>query len=200
MPTLHYAAAERGRFIRESREAVAALLGLDGSNGPPEWHCLGWAAVLARMLRRAGRRAALVAGSCGWPRLRPDQDDGRPETSTHFSHMFVVDEALPLVVRGLAPEWHCWVAMAGRGDAVELIDGTTGAWPEKCRRLSGTDWPGDRPRPPVVPCRRPAAPRPVRPGPAGHRLGQGLRRPHARRRAAGAPHAGGPVAATGAVV
>jgi hypothetical protein len=157
MPTLHYAAAERGRFIRESREAVAALLGLDGSNGPPEWHCLGWAAVLARMLRRAGRRAALVAGSCGWPRLRPDQDDGRPETSTHFSHMFVVDEALPLVVRGLAPEWHCWVAMAGRGDAVELIDGTTGAWPEKCRRLSGTDWPGDRP-PPHLWCHADALP------------------------------------------
>lgn len=141
-------------MIGLSRADLAGRLAPDGSDGPPWMHCLLWGEALAGRLRLRGLAAALVAGTCGWPRLRPDQDDGRPGTATHFSHEFDVTEALPWVRRGMVPEWHCWVAVLvpRSGGVVELADPTTGAWPEKCLAATGLDWPGDRP-PPYLWCR-----------------------------------------------
>jgi hypothetical protein len=149
MATILMNQTDRESLIAESRAACIRLLKkIGGANAesPPEHHCLLWSGCLCKSLRERGVMALLQAGTCQWPRLRPDQDDGREETCSHFSHMFDRTAAMPILMEGRLPEIHCWLAVPAASDQdCVLIDPTTGGWPEKCRLTTGMDWPGDPP-------------------------------------------------------
>lgn len=120
----------------------------------PSGACLYAALGVMAAAHVHGRRLVLQAGTAEWPRLRPDQDDGRADTPTHFGYVWDPDAPLTRAwVAGIRPmtddaqavvlpEVHCW---AGDPERQELVDPTSGRFPEQCRRLVGLDWPGDRP-------------------------------------------------------
>lgn len=103
--------------------------------------CLHLSVAMCRALLDEGERAILQAGTCMWPRVQPDQDDG--VSSTHFSYVWSPDEpaSIMAIMAGNLPEMHVWVA---RPDANEIIDITTGTLPIHAREC-GMDWPGDPP-------------------------------------------------------
>ncbi len=104
--------------------------------------CLFFAIHTVKVLLEEGERAILQAGSAGWPRILPEQDNGK--ISTHFSYMWTPDEARSriAVANGLLPEMHVWAAIPSRK---EIVDMSTKLWPEQAQRLGGFDWPGTVP-------------------------------------------------------
>lgn len=108
----------------------------------PSGACFYFAAFTVEEIRKTGTRAVLQAGSAGWPRIRPDQDDG--VCPTHFSYMWTPNEApsIRAMMQGLLPEVHVWAAIPDTG---EIVDLTSGKFPEQARKLIGYDWPGDLP-------------------------------------------------------
>lgn len=109
---------------------------------PQEARCVFFGIETVRAIREMlGARAVLQAGSAGWPRLRPDQDDGKADT--HFSYVWSPQEAPSriLLAQGRMPEVHVWAALPRER---EIVDLTAGLWPDQAARF-GYDWPGDRP-------------------------------------------------------
>lgn len=112
--------------------------------------CILWAGMLVEVLREDNIRACIQAGSASWPRVRPEQDDG--VCMTHFSYVYTPGNGNGLLSTAYAvltgarplPEMHAWVGIPARS---EIIDPTTGMWPEQCKALTGMDWPGDKPPP-----------------------------------------------------
>jgi hypothetical protein len=114
--------------------------------------CLVTAAILCEVVKLTTRTRALVqAGSCQWPRIPKDQDDGKVDT--HFAYMWEWnDDTISRVTTAIEdakahrnvtlPEVHCWVALPDRG---EIIDITTRYWPKQAMDLQGLDWPGVKP-------------------------------------------------------
>jgi hypothetical protein len=128
------------------RECLAKLIEktffVHYDGGRPAQACLYWAHYTVAVLKALGIRAVIQAGSASWPRLRPDQDDGR--SPTHHSYVWEPDSVATkarLVACDL-PEIHVWAAIPERG---ELIDMTTKYWPEQCQLIQGLGWPGDKP-------------------------------------------------------
>lgn len=93
-------------------------------------------------------RTIIQAGTASWPRLAVD--DG--VSPTHFSYEWNPDAELtrlfrtgviPLVPRSdghlqaSLPEMHVWLACP---ESEELIDFTTGLWPDACRQTIGEEW------------------------------------------------------------
>lgn len=91
--------------------------------------------------------AFVVGGTCHWPRLRPDQDDGKPTTCTHFGFKWeensLADSLRKLQCEaGMLPEVHAWIVIP---ENQEIVDFSTGDFPALCRKMIGKDWPGDLP-------------------------------------------------------
>lgn len=143
----YFGAQDRAALVASARQDVLDILTEHHLEGPPEFNCVPFAVALVRRLQAARVPALFQAGTAMWPRLTPDQDDGYPSTCTHFSHMFNMAEARPRLFHGLLPELHCWAVIPDRRRPArsELIDGTTGSWPDKCRLQTGKDWPGEQP-------------------------------------------------------
>jgi hypothetical protein len=109
---------------------------------PASAACFYFAVFAIENLREKGVRAILQAGTAGWPRIRPEQDDG--VCPTHFSYVWSpLDPASRIaLMQGLMPEVHVWAAIPETG---EIVDFTSGKFPEQARKLVGFDWPGDLP-------------------------------------------------------
>lgn len=108
----------------------------------PEAACLYWAQATVEVLTRHFYRALIQAGSASWARVTPAQDDG--VSPTHLSYVWEPNSATTRdrIRQNLMPELHVWACLP---DALEIVDLTTGFWPEQCRRALGLDWPGDLP-------------------------------------------------------
>ncbi|MFO0824963.1 MAG: hypothetical protein U0792_17890 [Gemmataceae bacterium] len=93
-------------------------------------------------------RTIIQAGSASWPRLAID--DG--VSPTHFSYEWNAADPntrlfasghIPVVSRtdghlqASLPEMHVWLACPDSG---EIIDFTTGLWPQACRETLGEAW------------------------------------------------------------
>lgn len=127
--------------VRRDVEARVKLLmpkDLVGSSGG----CFFYAVATVEAIRAAGPRAILQAGSCLWPRIRKDQDDGK--CNTHFGYQWSPKDLASLlaIAQGALPEMHLWAAIP---DQHEVVDFTTSQWPAQAMKLCGYDWPGDRP-------------------------------------------------------
>lgn len=110
--------------------------------GDPAAACLYWSMHTVGVLKRHSIRAVIQGGSASWPRMRRDQDDG--VSPTHFSYVFEIDNPLTIkrIMSNTMPEMHVWVGIPATS---EIIDMTTGFWPQQCLALIGADWPGDKP-------------------------------------------------------
>lgn len=104
--------------------------------------CFYYAVFAVEHLRSAGIRAVIQAGSAGWARIRPEQDDG--VCPTHFSYMWTPNEPASRIalMQGLLPEIHVWAAIP---ETDEIVDFTSGKFPEQARKIAGFDWPGNLP-------------------------------------------------------
>lgn len=106
--------------------------------------CLHWAFTVVEVLKLAGVHAVVNAGSMSWPRLTPEQDDGKETTLTHFTYLWEPDS--PATLENLKnfklPEMHVWAGIPGNQ---EIIDLSTGYIAEHCVKGTGMDWPGPKP-------------------------------------------------------
>jgi hypothetical protein len=123
--------------VRERIECDPSLMAM-----PSSARCFYYGIRTVEALRKAGLHVLLQAGSCSWPRIRPEQDDG--VAMTHFSYLWTPEEpASQRAMRlGIMPEMHVWAADP---EANEIIDFTSGFFPEQAKALVGFDWPGDLP-------------------------------------------------------
>ena len=154
--TTIYDDAERTRLVRESRDLYRSIWPAMEVGGVRDTHaCLFHAVALQGLLYRDhGVRAMLQAGSCQWPMLTPEEDDG--VSPTHFSYEWegLRDERTSFFFRsGVLPELHVWLALTPRDERNPpgliqqdtIIDPTTGTWPERAR-FGGYAW--STPKPP----------------------------------------------------
>lgn len=114
----------------------------------PHLSCIYHAAATMFYMRRVhgNGNVFLQAGSASWPRLRDDQDDGKPTTPNQFSYVFSLESpgtAIQLA-KGFLPEMHAWCYDQTTGC---FIDTTVEYQPEACKKMTGMDWPGDPPPP-----------------------------------------------------
>jgi hypothetical protein len=100
--------------------------------------CLYLAYYGAFALAERGLRPLLQAGSAGWPRVRPEDDDGK--RPTYFSYMWTPGELPSQRAIGLGhmPEMHVWL---GLPDSGEIVDFSTGLFPAQARAIMEYDWP-----------------------------------------------------------
>jgi hypothetical protein len=118
-------------------------------------NCLEFAWHGYRILKHypGAPRTIIQAGTAQWPRLAVD--DGI--SATHFSYEWNPDAeptrlflsgTIPLVERAdghlqaSLPEMHVWLACP---ESTEVIDFTTGLWPDACRETIGEEWLAGRP-------------------------------------------------------
>jgi hypothetical protein len=130
----------KSKSKQELHEEVQALIRQhrpvdeDGGMGGCVWAAFFGVAVL----RRHGYQACLQAGSLSWRILNPEDDDGKPTTSTHFSYHW--DPAqLPSrmgMAMGCMPEIHAWVGLV---DRQELVDFSLGDLKRQVTKL-GFNW------------------------------------------------------------
>lgn len=105
--------------------------------------CLYRALAMITAANEHGHRWVPQAGTCYWPRLDEDQDDG---TNPHlqFGYAWSPDDprSKQATLNGYLPEIHVWAGDPATG---MIIDPTTGFFPAQCQALLGRDWPGTRP-------------------------------------------------------
>lgn len=144
MPVQKLNKATRDDIFRRTLAAVSAEQPhLSGNCLEFAWH--GYQIIRAFA---GAPRTIIQAGSAQWPRLAID--DG--VSPTHFSYEWNADDPTtrlftagltPLVRRtdghmqASLPEMHVWLACP---ESTELIDFTTGLWPEACRETIGEQW------------------------------------------------------------
>ncbi len=107
--------------------------------------CALFAFFGVKHLRSQGFRALIQAGSCLWPRVNVEQDDG--VMNTHFGYEWdssclktwkpVFDEN-----RIRMPEIHVWCALPDEG---QIVDFSVHCFPEQCERRAGEKWIGSKP-------------------------------------------------------
>lgn len=101
--------------------------------------CIIWA--IATLFALSGR-ALLQAGSCMWPRIRKEDDDG--VIATHFGYEWHPNsqQTRERIAAGLLPEMHIWAAIPSEN---QIIDLTTKFFPQQCHSMLKWDWPGIEP-------------------------------------------------------
>ncbi len=161
MTTQRFNKEERDRVFRRVRADVVLEVSKASPNGDIHPAVLSAACLefawwgMQRIRELPGAPRVLIqAGSASWPRLAPHLDDG--VSNTHFGYEF--DASTPLVslarlgvstatrigdsLNYSLPEMHCWLGIV---ETQEVIDFTTGLWPEACYYRIGEPWLAERP-------------------------------------------------------
>lgn len=97
--------------------------------------------VIAAAARR-GFRLVPQAGTCYWPRVTKETDDG--VESNVFGYKWSPEEMasrLNMAMGGI-PEMHVW---AGDPEDQEIVDLSTKFFPTQCKTLIGVDWKAPHP-------------------------------------------------------
>lgn len=159
MPVQALNGSTREAIYRRTLAAVMAEIGDPDDPSQLIGRCLDIAWHGYRLIKDwpCAPRTILQAGSCQWPRVAPELDDGR--SPTHFAYMWDGDSPIAHLVRSgiipviqrtdghvapSLPEVHVWLGCPETG---EIIDFTTGLWPLACKATLGLDWPGTQPPP-----------------------------------------------------
>lgn len=103
--------------------------------------CMYWtaAAIEAVTLEFPGTRIIVQAGTCLWPRLSEEMGRKLTQEPTHFGYVWESDSlttALRLAM-GALPEMHAWAALPVEQ---EIIDLTTGFFPQECGKILQKTW------------------------------------------------------------
>jgi hypothetical protein len=127
---------ERRIIVAEARKLVKRTF----PTLPTRAGCLyhAWAACIVG--KQHGHRFLLQAGSAYWPCVAPEFDDGTSHNA--FGYEFDRVAAAGATGLGILPEIHVW---ACDPMAAEVIDLTTGEWPEQAKALTGMVWSAPRP-------------------------------------------------------
>jgi len=131
---------ERQQLHEKVRKRVVGRIGERSADSL----CLYWAHYGLQVLKEAGIEVCLQAGSAYWPRV--DNPRETPEhVMTHFGYKWEPDSNLSrLSVRlGHLPEMHIWLGIV---ETQELVDFSTGTWPQACRDRIG-EWETQDPPP-----------------------------------------------------
>ncbi len=129
----------KARVVEQTRKLVMARWPtLIHSNGA----CLYMTYGLMFVLTEMGKRPILQAGSCDWPRLTPEQDDGIAPNFYGFVWEPDSLDTFAWLLSNTLPEMHVW---CGLPEDNEIIDLTCGTFPLHCRKTLGLDWPGHQP-------------------------------------------------------
>lgn len=131
--------AERERIFESVQAGIETFRGEDA---PASAHCFYRAVLTVRELYARGERAILQAGTAEWAIRTPDQDDGM--SPTHFGYVWSPDEFdwKRLYYQGILPEIHVWSALPA---SREIIDMSSGCFPEQAKLLKGWDWRAEPP-------------------------------------------------------
>lgn len=138
---------DRDEIFRITRDKVLAQHGtLVGRCLSFAWH--GYQTIRSR---QNAPRVAIQAGSASWPRIPKELDDGK--VNTHLTYRFELDSfstaRFLFALLGITneqhlengdiplPEIHVWL---GLPDTHEIIDFTTGTWPQACQEILGEAW------------------------------------------------------------
>jgi hypothetical protein len=123
---------DKARIIAEARD----LFRKNFSEIDEHAGCLFLTVCIIKVAARHGLKLGMQAGSCSWPRIKPEEDDG--VVATHFSYVWELNAKTIYELRnGLLPEIHVW---AGDPETQEIIDCTTASWPRQCKKLTGAEW------------------------------------------------------------
>lgn len=105
-------------------------------------YCIQWAHATLDRLAEEGIRATLQAGTMMWPIVDSEQDDGI--RMSHFSYKWEWDSIVTRyrMAIDVLPEIHAWCGIV---ETREIIDLTTGFFPQLCAKTSGLEWIGVKP-------------------------------------------------------
>lgn len=129
-------------IVTEARR-IAAELGANETSGS----CLYWALAAILAARLNGVSLIPQAGTCYWPRVTPETDDGiepdrfgyewrgDPKTADRAADF---DPGVTIVL----PEMHIWAADPKTGEVVDLA---ARLFPAQCKRITGLDWKAPHP-------------------------------------------------------
>lgn len=134
--------AEKEEVYEAVVELTKEVPGMAESTGG----CVYYAMFTVEVLRKRGIFAVPQAGSAGWPRIRPEEDDG--VMATHFSYMWTPNEprSIAALMSGNLPEMHAWAVIpAVPLDQTEVVDMAAGLFPVQAKTLCGYEWPGPKP-------------------------------------------------------
>lgn len=137
---------DKTRVVAEIREYAEKTLIPPGAD--PEACCVYHAAACVKLVPMlTGLRCFAQAGSCLWPRVRPEQDDGVVETHYGYEWQGMNMQTAAMIAAGLLPEVHFWAAVLDPKPpfGAEVLDVTTRDFPAMCLKTIGKDWPGDPP-------------------------------------------------------
>lgn len=103
--------------------------------------CFGWALETCKEIERTTeRRCILQAGSAYWPLCPVSEDDGVRPLRYGYEWQPLTRPAAQIaktVLTGILPEIHVWAALP---DRMEIVDFTTGLWPEAAKQNLGLEW------------------------------------------------------------
>lgn len=104
--------------------------------------CFFFAVHAIEAIREQGQRAILQAGNASWKRIPPEMDDG--VSADAFGYVWSPKDLSSQIAISLGgmPEMHVWAGILPAG---EIVDMTTGFFPEQAKLLCDYDWPGKRP-------------------------------------------------------
>lgn len=109
-----------------------------------ERSCVMWTAIGFWLLKKAGLKPCIQAGTALWPRVNTPFPDDEP--FTHFGYQWDPDSMLSTisVAYGDLPETHVWL---GLPNEQQIVDFSTGHWMAACERILCKSWPGPKPPP-----------------------------------------------------
>lgn len=121
-------------MVKKARRLVwKKFPAIKGRNG----HCIYYAWGLVITAMRQGLRLIPQGGTCYWPRVTDETDDG--VEGTQFGYEWSPESPISKIAKGLGslPEMHVWAV----DPATEsIIDLTSGIWPDRCKQLTGMNW------------------------------------------------------------
>jgi hypothetical protein len=99
--------------------------------------CAPVAMCTSMVAHRFGIVLALQAGSAYWPRVTPETDDGVEANRFGYEWEPHSPVTLERLRQGAFPELHVWLYSPATG---EIVDPTSGAFPEQCQKLTQQAW------------------------------------------------------------
>lgn len=126
---------DRSEIAEHVKLMVAARLSITPNTNTFGGACFLYAGYGFKVLEQLGYEPLIQAGSCSWPIIPKEEDDGACDT--HFSFIFKEEEAIQHITRGRIPEIHVFLYLQ---KTEELVDFSTHDLPRVCNNIIGKKW------------------------------------------------------------
>lgn len=133
---------QKCQCVAEARKLVRRTWPSLNTYGAGACLYLAWGIISVAQSR--GVKLLLQAGTAYWARVTDATDDGVEPNVFGYEWHADSPETIALLAANKMPEIHVWAADPV---AVEIVDLTTGTWPEQCREILGVGWKAPKPPP-----------------------------------------------------